>query len=250
MPDKFRPLHHVQRALSCLIPLKILRYTGDVGGVAALNLEVRIIERLRKRGVRVPRVLARGEDWIALEDIGQTLENRLREVESREEARRLCLIASWGLLRLHRQHGWHGNPQARNVTVADEAVGFIDFEEDVGARLGEKASQTRDWVLFLSSLNRAEKRFPGLTAWLVRSLASDLPEHSRRSLLHVRLFATPFATLLMPFKRRLGRDVRQALTLWEATGEIDPQVRRRLRIIVRIGAALAALLVIYVAQVD
>lgn len=250
MLRKSRPLHPVQRVLSLLVPIRVLRYTGGAKGIAALDREVRIIERLRQRGARVPHVIARADDWIALEDIGPTLEKELYRAPNRSDAFRLCFVASWGLLRLHRRQGWHGNPQARNITLDGERVGFIDFEEDVGARLGEKASQTRDWGLFLSSLNRTETRFPGLTASLVRSLASELPAHCRRFLFNFRLLCAPLAVLLLPFKRLLGRDVRQVLTLWEASGEIDPQVRRRFTRIIRIGAALAALLYIYVQQTD
>lgn len=250
VPHKRKLLHPVQRAVSRLVPLRLLRFTGEVGGAASLDLEVRILERLRARGVRVPRVLARGADWIMLEDLGVALDRLLRKAPDSRSARELVAIGAWALLRLHRLGAWHGNAQARNLVLQGDAVGFIDFEEDVGAQLGAEASRSRDWILFLCSLHQAERRFPGLMASLVREIARDLPEPTRRTLLHIRVLGTPLALVLRPFDRWLGRDVRQALALWEATGEIDPQLRRRLRLLVRIGVALGALFYLYGANLD
>lgn len=174
-PRKLKTIHRLQRVVAAIFPIRLLRFTVNTEGQASLDREVVIMDRLRARGARVPELAARGAGWIALTDLGLTLEDQLRTAANRSEAMALGTAGAEALLILHRRNGWHGNPQARNLAGRPDQIGFIDFEEDVGACLGRDASQIRDWLLFLSSLYCTEKRFPGLLASLVTDIGGGLP---------------------------------------------------------------------------
>ncbi len=240
-PAKIRPLHLLQRVLSALVPIRLLRYTGGISGRCALEQEVRIIERLRLRGARVPEVIVKEAGWIALGDLGLSLEKMLSRAPNRAQALQLAADGAWALIRLHRNGGWHGNPQLRNIVGRPGRIGFIDFEEDVGARLGPASAQVRDWILFLSSFYRTESRFPGILSELMRQIRPAVPAHALRVLLRFRLLGAPLALLLRPLASWLGRDVRQSILLWEACREVDPELCRRLRIVIRVGTTVGAL---------
>lgn len=241
VPDAVNRWHRLQKALGCIIPIRLLRHTSDGTGQASLDREAVIIERLRRRGAVVPDIVARGDGWIALSDLGPSLQQRLDEARNQDEAMQLSLSGAWALLRLQRSGGWHGNAQARNLAGDPDKLGFLDFEEDVGAKLGAESAQIRDWFLYLCSLYKTEKRFPGLLSALIARLEAAFPPHVYTALLRIRLCGTVPALLLRPFGDQLGRDVRQTLALWHALGEINPALRRRLRITFRLGLAFGML---------
>lgn len=205
--------HYLQKFLSSVLPIKILRFTADSGGVASLWREVTLMNKVASRGALVPKLAALGENWIALTDLGETLEQQIRDSTTLPQALALATQGANALLTLHQNGGWHGNPQIRNLVGSKENFGFIDFEEDVGAKIGAEASQIRDWLLFLSSLYAPEQRFPGLSAAMIKQLDSKLPTNIHRGLCRIHRLTFPFITLLRPVTKYLGKDVRRTASL-------------------------------------
>lgn len=223
--------HRVQNLAAWLLRLELLRLTNDVAGGATLSREERVIRALAAKGARVPEVLARGEDYLVLSDLGPSLREQMRGAETPVQVKALALDAACALRRLHADGAWHGNPLVRNMAGEPERIGFLDFEEDPAAVMSVEACQARDVLLFLYSLAPFEKRVPGL----MREVAGVVFEgRSEAVLAHLRMARRATAPVLVPLRllrRGLGRDGRTALDVF-ATLDL---VRRPFRPAVRWG---------------
>ena len=77
----------------------------------------------------VPRILAEGSDFIAVEDAGLSLTrfcgDRSRELVSKQTA---CRAAGRALARLHASGLAHGRPAFRDMCWDGQQIRFIDFE--------------------------------------------------------------------------------------------------------------------------
>ncbi|MBO9433525.1 hypothetical protein J7394_04880 [Ruegeria sp. R13_0] len=84
---------------------------------------------LWNKGVPVPRILAEGSDFIAVEDAGLSLTrfcgDRSRELVSKQTA---CRAAGRALARLHALDLAHGRPAFRDMCWDGQQIRFIDFE--------------------------------------------------------------------------------------------------------------------------
>ncbi len=84
---------------------------------------------LWNKGVPVPRILAEGSDFIAVEDAGFSLTrfcgDRSRELVSKQTA---CRAAGKALARLHASDLAHGRPAFRDMCWDGQQIRFIDFE--------------------------------------------------------------------------------------------------------------------------
>jgi len=141
------------------------------------------------------------------------------------------------LRKLHAVGGWHGFPLARNIVGEPDALGFIDFEEDPGAKMSSVQCRTRDLILYLHSLGGIETRFAGTMDAAINAYlkAGPLPVEQARHLRRVRRFCmglSPLAWTLWSVRRKLGRDLRDGLVVWRAlkdlrTNEAETAPRRR-----------------------
>ncbi len=214
--------HRLQRSLAAILPWpKLLSFTAVVDARGALHREARIIERLRKKGATVPEVVLRGPDWLLLSDLGLSLEQRLLAARTRSEVIALAQAGASALRKLHAAGGWHGFPLARNIVGQPGALGFIDFEEDPGAEMSPAQCRTRDFILYLQSLGGLETRFAGTMKAAIRAYmeTGPLPAEQARLFRLARLFCvaiSPLAWVLWPARRKLGRDLRDALAVWRA----------------------------------
>jgi tRNA A-37 threonylcarbamoyl transferase component Bud32 len=118
------------------------------------SVEAGRLQQLHEAGLRVPRVLGVHDGWIVLEDCGETLQSHLgreSDTKARQQALRMALD---DLLSLHAAGYWHGGAQLRNLTLRDNGLYRIDFEQAFGGRLPARLLQMYDLVLFLSSALR------------------------------------------------------------------------------------------------
>lgn len=122
------------------------------GGQTQLEFEARRLKTLRRAGERVPAVYAVGDGWLALEDVGQELERKVRRLPP-AQAEALLIQLATELAEFHRAGHWHGGSQIRNLTVRDGRFYRIDFEEDLSG-LPLPLIQAFDLTLFLSSCVR------------------------------------------------------------------------------------------------
>lgn len=218
--------HRLQRLLTAVLPWRgVLSFTAVVNARSALDREVRIIERLRAKGVLVPEVVLRGADWVLLSDLGMSLEQRLLGAETRSEIHALAKAGAAALRKLHASGGWHGFPLARNIVGLPNDPGFIDFEEDPAATMSPAQCRMRDFILYLHSLGGLETRYAGTLNAAIQAYLKpgSIPADQARLLRLACLFCamvSPLAWLIWPVRRKLGRDLRDALAVWRALKDL------------------------------
>ncbi len=126
-----------------------------------VSFEAGMLRRLAGAGVRVPRVLWQAGDYFVMSYAGPPLEQLL----SREPERAGALLTETlrSLRDFHDRGFAHGGAIAKNFTVLDGAIHFIDFDDAIpGERL--RQFQLRDVFLFLNSLETIGLD-PDLAAW-------------------------------------------------------------------------------------
>lgn len=177
------------------------RYTRE----QAKQVEIRRLQELRALGVRVPATLGEGEHSLMLSDIGPTLSSQLRKLKNDPAAldaltgRALQAIAD-----AHRRGGYFGQPLPRNMTLSDDGIGFLDFEEDPLEVMTLAQAQARDWLMFAYGVARYyDGRREALAALLRQAMRDDPPTVSR----HARQVGYRLHWLVR-FSCRLGRSAR------------------------------------------
>lgn len=138
--------------LAARLDLAALRSPPRHAGEKAKEVELRRIEALRACGAPVPRVLGEGPRSLILSDMGPTLAHRLKRLKSANDADILVRRTAQAIGELHRHGGYLGQAFARNITVGERGVGFIDFEEDPSEIMTLAQAQARDWVLFTTGV--------------------------------------------------------------------------------------------------
>lgn len=116
-------------------------------------------ERLRQiaeLGFRVPEVLYRTDGYFVMSDTGKMLDSHIRH--GHEKAGEYVEMALRELRALHDKGLAHGGAQIKNITILDDKVFFIDFEENIPAD-GVRLFQLRDLFLFFLSLERSGAEF-------------------------------------------------------------------------------------------
>ncbi len=113
--------------------------------------EAERLQDLYAQGMRVPQVYAASEDYLVLEDCGESVEAVLN-TESSERRRMLLWAVAHDLASFHRAGHWHGGAQVRNLTLRDRTIYRIDFEENVGAVLPLPLAQAYDVLLAFNSM--------------------------------------------------------------------------------------------------
>ncbi|MDR1533831.1 MAG: hypothetical protein LBU64_01830 [Planctomycetota bacterium] len=134
----------------------IYRFTGNPlvrpppgPGADSVAFESGRLEWLAERGIDVPRVMHRGEDYFVMSDAGPGLDLVLSRKPG--SAGNLIPRALAALRRLHGLGEAHGGAQIRNLTWSDSRIHFIDFEDDID-EADLAAFQLRDVFLFIFSL--------------------------------------------------------------------------------------------------
>lgn len=161
--------------LARLIRQPALQPVRPAGGSAGIHNEIRRIEALTAAGVRVPALLAHGDEWLLMGDLGRTtLESLLRHAAPDER------LAYWRrgadyLAQVHRAGQYLSQAFARNlVSSADGALGAIDFEDDPATTMSLAHAQVRDWLPYLfSTAIHFGDRLPELCAALTTVLAAE-----------------------------------------------------------------------------
>lgn len=102
---------------------------GDPG--QALLREAATLRRLAQRGVPVPPVVAEGEDYLVLGDVGPTLDDLLADPsQNRDQVVAAFRAAGRALAGLHAQGMGHGRAIPKDFCWDGHSIAFIDFEND------------------------------------------------------------------------------------------------------------------------
>jgi len=148
-----------------------LRSPPRLGREDAKQLELRRIGELREAGVLVPEVLGEGRDTLLLGDIGPSLSRRLKNAADPRQVDTLVHAAVAAIVAAHRRGAYFGQAFARNITVSDGRIGFIDFEEDPLQIMPLRDAQARDWLMFTAGVSRHyEKRVDVLAGMIEQAL--------------------------------------------------------------------------------
>ncbi|MFZ5584212.1 MAG: hypothetical protein ACOZCK_16325 [Pseudomonadota bacterium] len=188
---------------------------SDQGGL--IRIEARRLRSLCAAGVRVPQILAEGQDWLALEAVGMTLERALRRC-SRVDGDALLERTAIDLAAFHRAGHWHGGSQVKNLMLWQGEIYRIDFEEDIGEHLPLAVAQTLDLVLLVNSCLLLDDR--GEAAWqamgetlLERYFAAHPAADIRRCLQRAMLWLRAITFLARPWRHKRGRSLRRVFLL-------------------------------------
>jgi hypothetical protein len=166
----------------------------------ACATEQRMIRRLAALGAHVPAIVASGPRELVLSDLGPTLAGTCRREPDPQARRALVAAGLDALASLHAAGGHLSQAFARNMTLRDGVVGFIDLEEDPATTMPPAAAQARDLIFYAHSTARFLVDVPGAHAQLLARFLQQAPADVR---MHVRRTARRLAWLA-PVARPFG----------------------------------------------
>lgn len=200
-----RVLLHAFDLLVRALGVDVLRPPPHQGGDVAKRIEKRRLDELRGLEVRVPEVLGEGRTMLVLSELGSSLSSALKRAVDVATADRLLEQARAALADVHRRGGYIGQPLPRNMTVSDDGIGFLDFEEDPREVMSLEEAQVRDWLVFAHGVAGYRRDGGAVPADL---LARGLAEVEPAIAAGVRDAATrlsPLEACLRPFMARDSR---------------------------------------------
>jgi len=174
------------------------------------QVELRRIRQLQECGVCVPDILGNSSNTLLLGDLGPSLSGQLKAAGDASQVDLLVDRAMTELLAAHREGAYFGQAFPRNLTVAGERIGFIDFEEDPLEVMSLRDAQARDWLLFSAGVGRHYLDREDMLASLLRTPLQQLPE--------IRTEVARVAARLAPLEKflRHGRSPRAYATALRA----------------------------------
>lgn len=119
--------------------------TGDI------RYEAQRLRDLHALQLPVPQLLMEGPNYIVMQYCGEPVEPKLRTAEGRAEFFPRIIDS---LLQLHEKDQWHGGAQARNLTIQNDQIYRIDFEEKTGDVLPLALAQVFDLFLCFNSITK------------------------------------------------------------------------------------------------
>ena len=177
---------------------------------AACATEAAMIRRLAALGAHVPDILESAPRELLLSDLGPTLAGLCRR-EPDPSARRALVAAGLNALSaVHAAGGHVSQAFARNMTLRDGRVGFIDLEEDPGTTMSPAAAQARDLIFYAHSTARFLVDQPGAHATLLSAYLRRAPAAVREQVRRTAGRLAWLAPLARPFGAR-SRAVADAL---------------------------------------
>ncbi|ALM81968.1 hypothetical protein [Bordetella sp. N] len=136
-----------------------------------LDFEARRLRLLLDDGCRVPAIWHQEPGLLVLEHVGQDLSSVIRH-GSAETRSRWARVAGRDLAEFHRRGHCHGGAQIRNLTIRNDELWRIDFEENIGEALSLPLAQAYDLFQLVASLVSLRK----LPTDIMPGLARDMVE--------------------------------------------------------------------------
>jgi len=158
--------------LSPLLPWHYLRAAPLRSCEDMVMQEVRKTYNFHAAGLPVAPIISISGCGLVLEDIGETVAERLKDLHSRDAIGHdnLLIQCAEALGQAHAHDLVHGRPHPRDMFIREEKIGFFDFEEEPEVVMSVAQAQARDaWLLFFQIFARAlDKQNTGsaaFTAW-------------------------------------------------------------------------------------
>lgn len=197
----------------------VLRAPPQKGVEQTRQTEMRRIDQLRRQGILVPEILAEGKGVLLLSDIGPSLSGQLKTAANDDRIDELVHAAVTAVAQAHGNGAYFGQAFARNITVCDKRIGFIDFEEDPLEMMSLADVQARDWLMFSAGVSRHYEERSDVLADMLRQVRPVLHDdviarlcHSAERLRFVRRFTRYMGVRARALGVAIG-SVRQAFGL-------------------------------------
>ena len=117
----------------------------------SIDYEAQRLKNLQAHHIAVPKLLLSQPQYIVMEHCGASIESMLNDQHQRDML--LPRIVE-NLLELHKAGQWHGGAQVRNLTLKNDHIFRIDFEEKTGDALPLYMAQAYDVILCFNSLGK------------------------------------------------------------------------------------------------
>ncbi len=126
----------------------------------AFERERLALQHLTNGGLPVPRILAQGANWFAINDVGKSLSFILRKSDL-TETERLPIFAASGhaLASLHNAGISHGRPNLKDICWDGETIRFLDFERYAEHRNTPKG-HVQDVLMFVFNTHALARATP------------------------------------------------------------------------------------------
>jgi tRNA A-37 threonylcarbamoyl transferase component Bud32 len=176
----------------------------------ACATEQAMIQRLQQHDVLVPKILESGKTHVVISDVGTIFSIECKQAQSSQE--RLALLEKGfdALDQLHRRGAYVSQAFARNMTILDGRIGFIDMEEDPLKVMPLEAAQARDILFFVHSTARYMKDAKEQYQTLLQHRVSNLPAPIKLQVAKV----AAILKYLLPFMRLLPGRAQMAAIAW------------------------------------
>ncbi|MDP8050958.1 kinase [Pasteurella atlantica] len=120
----------------------------------ALQREIEQLTYLNKHNVSTAKLIMTGEDYFVTNDVGRSISSLINDKDTTSEKTQfLVTLAATELQKIHQQGFVHGRPAVRDITLLEDKIYFIDFENKVSNKALEHR-QVRDLLIFIHSLYR------------------------------------------------------------------------------------------------
>jgi len=123
------------------------RVTPSTLRTRGIQTEAQRLRALHADGRRVPKVLLQHEEYLVLSAVGTSLDRIIPQLLAREKIDLFEQVAD-DLADWHNHGHWHGGAQLRNVTLHQNELYRIDFEEPHGHVLSPATTRVYDMLLF------------------------------------------------------------------------------------------------------
>jgi tRNA A-37 threonylcarbamoyl transferase component Bud32 len=145
--------HKWQNMLARILNIEVLKTPAKTAENQQLEHEGRCLKKLAAQGFHVPQVIAQGQDWLALSDVGTPIIEQW-SVNNDLNRAKMAQLSAKALANLHKKGHWHGRPTLNNLTFDDDEIGFIGFDPNLSTAMHAKARQARDVIIFFHDLMR------------------------------------------------------------------------------------------------
>ncbi len=172
----------------------------------ACAIEKDMIQRLRQLDVLVPEIIETGDDYLVVSDIGTLFSQKCRETKALEKRLDLLKKGFDALNDLHARGGYLSQAFARNMTLLNGNIGFIDLDEDPLKVMTLEAAQARDILFFVHSTARFMRDAPEKYEAMLQLSLKDVPDkikHEIAKVSRILKFFIPL-TYVLPERARMA----------------------------------------------
>lgn len=221
-PDKQSQAHCLKKKLLQKLLPSIAAPTATCGQ-ETIALEKKRLQLFHQNSLPAPELVGSGPDWLALSDLGTTLEIKIRYAPPAQR-RQFLLRGLEALHTLHRHGIVHGRPVLRDMAITQEGhIGFLDLSEDPLSFMSFEEAQLRDFWLYIYGAWSFLREDPLALRLLVAQVFHHMTPHQQEILRHWQGIAWTVFSMLKPFWHLLTGDARKLLEILKMLQTEQPQ---------------------------